>query len=78
MEAEGRAGDDERAARLTHVEAIRARGEDPYPVRFDRTHTVTEIREHWDDRVETGTTSDDMVRVAGRVHRRRVQGSSCS
>ncbi|MGO9877711.1 MAG: lysine--tRNA ligase [Acidimicrobiia bacterium] len=74
MEAEGRAGDDERAARLTQVEAMRVRGEDPYPVRFDRTHTLAEIREHWDDRIETGTTSDDMVRVAGRVWLRRVQG----
>jgi lysyl-tRNA synthetase class 2 len=74
MEPEGRAGDDERAARRAHVEAIRARGEDPYPVRFDRTHTLAEVREHWDARVETGTTSDDVVSVAGRVWLRRVQG----
>jgi lysyl-tRNA synthetase class 2 len=74
MEAEERPGADERAARLAQVEAMRARGEEPYPVRFDRTHTLAEVREQWDDRVETGTTSDDVVSVAGRVVGRRVQG----
>jgi len=74
MEPEGRASDDERAARLARVEAIRARGDDPYPVRFDRTHTLGEVREHWDDRIEPGTTSNDVVSVAGRVWTRRVQG----
>ena len=52
MEAQGRAGDDERASRSAQVEAIRARGDDPYPVRFDRTHTLAEVREHWDDRID--------------------------
>jgi lysyl-tRNA synthetase class 2 len=74
MEPEGRASDDERAARVARVEAMRARGDDPYPVRFDRTHTLGEVREHWDDRIEIGTTSDDVVSVAGRVWTRRVQG----
>jgi lysyl-tRNA synthetase class 2 len=74
MQTDGRAGDDERAARLAHLDAMRARGEDPYPVRFERTHTLAEVHEHWDARVEIGTTSDDVVSVAGRVVRRRVQG----
>ena len=74
MEPEGRASDDERAARVARVEAMRARGDDPYPVRFDRTHTLGEVREHWDDRIETGSTSNDVVSVAGRVITRRVQG----
>ncbi len=74
MEPEGRAGGDERAARLASVEAMRARGDDPYPVRFDRTHTLAEVREQWDDRIETGTTSDEVVSVAGRVVSRRDQG----
>ena len=74
MEPEGRAGDDERAARLAQVEAMRARGEDPYPVRFDRTHSLGEVREHWDTRLDTGTTADEVVRVAGRVVLRRVEG----
>ena len=74
MEPEGRAGGDERAARLAQVEAMRARGVEPYPVRFDRTHTLGEVREHWDDRVDIGATTDDAVTVAGRVVSRRDQG----
>ena len=57
MDADVPAGGDERTTRLAQVEAMRARGEDPYPVRFDRTHTLTEVREHWGESVETGTTS---------------------
>ncbi|MDQ1481190.1 MAG: lysyl-tRNA synthetase, class [Actinomycetota bacterium] len=74
MDQEGRTGDDERSARLAQVEAIRARGDEPYPVRFDRSHTLGEVRDQWDTRLETGVTSDDVVRVAGRVISRRVQG----
>ena len=48
-------------------------------MRFDRTHTLAEVREHWDDRVEAGTTTDDVVRVAGRVMLRAGRrASSCS
>ena len=74
MDADVRDGGDERATRVAQVAAMRARGEDPYPVRFDRTHSLTEVRERWGEHVETGTTSDDIVRVAGRVWTRRAQG----
>ena len=74
MDSEGRAGDDERSARLAQIDAMRARGEDPYPVRFDRSHTLAEVREHWDTRLETGAASDEVVRVAGRVVLLRAQG----
>jgi lysyl-tRNA synthetase class 2 len=74
MEPEARAPDDERAARLARVDAMRARGEDPYPVRFDRTHSLGEVREHWDTRIEAGGTADEVVRVAGRIVDRRVMG----
>jgi len=74
MDPHGRGGDDERSARLARIEAMRARGEDPYPVRFDRTHTLAEVREHWDTRLETGAASDEVVRVAGRVLLLRAQG----
>jgi lysyl-tRNA synthetase, class II len=65
---------DEFANRLAKVEAIRARGDDPYPVKFDRTHSLGEVREHWDDKVEAGASTDDVVRVAGRVVGKRGQG----
>ena len=66
--------EDEFAARLAKVEEIRARGEDPYPVKFDRTHTLAEVRAHWDDKVDPGATTEDVVRVAGRVLLKRSQG----
>ena len=66
--------EDEFGARLAKVEELRARGEDPYPVRFDRTHTLGEVREHWDDKIDPGTTSEDRVRVGGRVLLKRTQG----
>jgi lysyl-tRNA synthetase, class II len=65
---------DEFAGRLEKIEAMRVRGEDPYPVRFDRTHTFAELRARWDDKLDSGATSDDTVRVAGRVLLLREQG----
>jgi type III pantothenate kinase len=54
--ADGPAGRDDSAATSAvregrEVEAMRARGVDPYPVRFDRTHTLARVREHWDDSI---------------------------
>ena len=65
---------DEFSTRLAKVDAIRARGDDPYPVRFDRTHSLGEIRARWDDKVDPGASTDDVVRVAGRVVGKRDQG----
>jgi lysyl-tRNA synthetase class 2 len=63
----------ERARRLAKVDALRARGEDPYPVRFDRTHTSAEVLEHW-GHLEAGMEVGDVVRVAGRVVLMRRMG----
>ncbi len=52
---------DEFSARLAKIEAMRARGEDPYPARFDRTHTLHEVRTRWDDKVDEGASTDDVV-----------------
>ncbi|HMF03298.1 MAG TPA: lysine--tRNA ligase [Acidimicrobiia bacterium] len=64
---------DERARRLAKVEAERARGRDPYPVRFDRTHTTAELHEAYDG-IDAGSETDDVVRVAGRILLVRRQG----
>jgi lysyl-tRNA synthetase class 2 len=64
---------DERERRLAKLAALRARGTDPYPVRFDRTHTTAELHEHW-DHLDAGGETDDVVRVAGRVLLIRRQG----
>jgi lysyl-tRNA synthetase class 2 len=66
--------EDEVAQRLAKIEKMRARGDDPYPVRFDRTHALADVRAQWDDKVDAGTTTDDTVRVAGRVLLKRDQG----
>ena len=63
----------EKARRLAQVDAMRAAGDNPYPYRFDRTHTVAEVRNGWgtlDDGVET----DDAVAVAGRIMLMRDSG----
>jgi lysyl-tRNA synthetase class 2 len=64
---------DERGRRLAKLEAMRAAGVDPYPVRFDRTHTSAEVLEHWGD-LEAGAETEDVVRVAGRIVLMRSMG----
>jgi lysyl-tRNA synthetase class 2 len=66
-------GADERSRRLAKVEAMRSAGTEPYPVRFDRTHTTAEVHEHW-DHLEAGDETGDEVRVAGRILLLRRQG----
>ena len=64
---------DERERRLAKLEALRAQGVDPYPVRFDRTHTSAEVLRHWGE-LEAGAETEDVVRVAGRIVLLRRQG----
>lgn len=52
--------------RYAKVERLRDQGIDPYPRRFDRTHTLVEIRDRWGD-LEPGAETGTPVRVAGRV-----------
>lgn len=56
---------DERAVRLSRLEALRQQGINPYPERFQRTHTALEARE---------APADTTVTVAGRILSRRVMG----
>ena len=56
----------EMTRRFARIDAIRAEGREPYPYRFDRTHTLAEIRaEHGD--LEPGAETGTRVAVAGRV-----------
>ncbi|HEX5630288.1 MAG TPA: lysine--tRNA ligase [Acidimicrobiia bacterium] len=62
------------SARLAKVEAMRAAGDDPYPVRFERTHTTAAVRERWAD-LAAATATGERVTVAGRlINTRRVGG----
>jgi lysyl-tRNA synthetase class 2 len=64
---------DERARRLAKLDAMRATGVDPYPVRFDRDHTTAELHDEYDG-LEAGAETADVVRVAGRLLLIRRQG----
>jgi len=56
----------ERARRQAQVDDRRAAGRQPYPYRFDRTHTAADVRAQWGD-LPAGTETDAKVAVAGRV-----------
>src|SRR5918992_2291884 len=60
-------------ARLAKLEAMRARGVDPWPVRFDRTHRAAELHDTHAT-LGAGEDSGQHVRVAGRLKSSRAQG----
>lgn len=63
-----------RAQRLEKLRALRQRGIDPYPVRFDRDATTAEIRAEFGE-IAAGTDTGKVVHVAGRVLAQRRHGS---
>src|ERR1700733_10512773 len=62
-----------RARRLEKLQALRARGVEPYPVRFDRDSTVSAIREAHAG-LAPGTVTVVTVRLAGRLMAQRRHG----
>jgi lysyl-tRNA synthetase class 2 len=63
----------EKARRIARVDQLRADGVEPYPYRFDRTHSAAEVRAAGAD-LEPGTETDVAVAVAGRVMLKRDSG----
>ncbi len=63
----------EKAKRLAKLDALRIAGDEPYPYRFDRSHTLGEIRAAH-GAIEAGTETDANVAVAGRMMLKREQG----
>lgn len=63
----------EKARRLGLVDELRESGANPYPYRFDRTHTLSEVRQTW-GHLDDGIETDDAVSVAGRVMLKRDSG----
>ncbi|MEM9041606.1 MAG: lysine--tRNA ligase [Actinomycetota bacterium] len=55
------------------MDELRDAGEQPYPYRFDRTHTLAELRTGW-GALEPGVETDDQVSVAGRLMLLRDSG----
>jgi len=66
-------GEAEYERRLAQVDAIRAGGGDPYPVRFDRDRTAASLQEEFAS-LEPGSETGVTVRVAGRLLLIRRQG----
>jgi len=63
----------EKARRLAQLDDLRAAGTSPYPYRFDRTHTVAEVRSGWGE-LEPGVETTEPVVVAGRIMLMRDSG----
>jgi lysyl-tRNA synthetase class 2 len=62
-----------RAHRLEKLDALRARGIEPYPVRFDRDSTAAAIRAEFGD-LAPGADTGKVVHLAGRVMGERRHG----
>ena len=63
----------ERNRRLEQIDGMRRDGTNPYPYRFDRTHTLADIRSAHGG-LEPGSETTVEVAVAGRVLLKRDQG----
>ena len=63
----------EKAKRLAKVDGLRMSGHEPYPYRFDRTHTLAGVRAQFGS-IDAGTETDVHVAVAGRMMLKRDGG----
>ena len=63
----------ERTRRLSALDELKTTGVNPYPYRFDRTHTLGELREKF-AALEPGNETQETVSVAGRIMLKRDQG----
>jgi lysyl-tRNA synthetase, class II len=61
-------------ARRVKLARLRAAGIDTFPVGFRRSHTLDEVRRGWEEALEAGQESGDVVRVAGRIVLKRAMG----
>jgi len=59
--------------RQQSIASWKNKGESPYPHKFDVTISLTDFIEKYNS-VEAGTWNDDIVRVAGRIHAKRLSG----
>jgi lysyl-tRNA synthetase class 2 len=63
----------EKLRRVAKVGELRTRGEEPYPYRFDRSHTLAQVRAEWGSLPEATETERQVV-VAGRIMLKRDSG----
>jgi lysyl-tRNA synthetase class 2 len=62
--------------RLAKVARLRAAGHDPYPVGYQRTNTIAELRDRFGD-LPADAVTGQRVGVAGRVMLNRIGGKLC-
>jgi lysyl-tRNA synthetase, class II len=67
--------EEEREHRLAKLKALADRGIEPYPVKFDRDHSIGDIRAQYDGELAAGADSGETVRVAGRIMLLRRHGN---
>jgi lysyl-tRNA synthetase class 2 len=75
-DARDASSDDELVVRRAKLDALRARGDQPFKVRFDVTARAAELIERYAD-LDDGAETVDVVAVAGRVVALRDQGKLC-
>jgi len=63
----------EKARRLAAIDGLRQSGTNPYPYRYDRSHTLSDIRTSHGS-LEAGSETEESVDVAGRIMLKRDQG----
>jgi len=61
------------ALRRAKVAALRARGIEPYAVRWERSHSLADVRARWAE-LDDGSETGEHVTVAGRLVAKRRQG----
>lgn len=66
MSTQEREGSRMRAERLRKLEELKAKGINPYPYSFKRSHTASELQKRYDQLV-AGAETEDVVRVCGRI-----------
>jgi lysyl-tRNA synthetase class 2 len=68
---------EESAQRLAKLTTLREKGVNPYPNRFDRTHTLAEVTaSHGPKSAEELDGLDAQVRIAGRILTKRTMGKA--
>jgi len=66
-----------RRRRIEEVEELRKMGIEPYPYRFEKTHTTLDVRRRYEESLKVGEVKEDeKLSVAGRVMSIRHHGKS--
>jgi len=60
-------------ARKQKLSILKDLGQNPYPHVFERKHKAGDLQKHYED-LESGQDTDDVVKIAGRIHAMRNNG----